>query len=293
MNLRLSAAAAAFALSAFAATAASAVEVEIKDAVARVVVIPEDRTDVAVEVVPGSRAELPRVTVSRTGSGKVIVDGDLGRNRIRGCSGRTAESGASPLDRLGDVTVRVRNIGEVRMSETPIITVRTPREVQVEADGAVFGWIGRATRVSLGNSGCGDWTVADTSGELKISQAGSGDTQAGRSASLSVAIAGSGDVDAGPTGAMKASIAGSGDVEVAALNGSLDVSIAGSGGVKVRGGKATTVKANIAGSGDVDVDAPADSVRASIMGSGDVNVRSVSGEVSKSVMGSGAIRIGE
>ena len=277
-----------------AAGAANAADVEIKDAVARVVVVPEDRTDVAVEVVQGSSG-LPAIKVSRTGSGKLIIDGDLGRNRIRGCNGRgaAASPGAGPLDSMGDVTVRVRDRGEIRMSAAPIITIRTPRDVDVKAGGAVFGWIGRANSVDLSNAGCGDWTVGDVRGALDLAQAGSGDTRAGSSASLEVSIAGSGDVVAGRTGALEVKIAGSGDVQVAAINGKADVSIAGSGGVTVRGGRATVVEASIAGSGDVRIDAPADSLSASIMGSGDVRVQSVSGQVSRKVMGSGNIRIGE
>lgn len=290
------AASAAIALFAFAGVAqAKGPEIEIKDAVARVIVIPEDRTDVAVEVVKGSNAELPAITIERTPSGKVKLNGNL-RRRIRGCDSRgdaATPAGGSPLDSLAGVTVRVREIGEVSMSTTPIITIRAPKDVRIEAGGAVFGWIGRANSVELGNAGCGDWTVADATGAVELSQAGSGDTRAGKSSSLSVSVAGSGDVQAGPTGNLETSIAGSGDVTVASVRGKVEVSIAGSGSVTVNGGAVTTVEASIAGSGDVDIKAAVQSVDASIMGSGDVNVRSVSGAVEKSVMGSGSINVGE
>lgn len=297
MKAFTAAASAAIALFAFAGAAqAKGPEVEIKDAVARVIVIPEDRTDVAVEVVRGSNAELPPITIERTPSGKVKLNGNL-RRRIRGCDSRgeaaAAPAGGSPIDSLGGVTVRVRDIGEVAMSTTPVITIRAPKDVRIEAGGAVFGWIGRANTVDLGNAGCGDWTVADATGAVSLSQAGSGDTRAGRSTSLSVSVAGSGDIQAGPTGDLEASIAGSGDVSVASVRGKVEASIAGSGSVSVRGGAVTTVDASIAGSGDIDIDAPVQSVDASIMGSGDINVRSVSGSVDKNVMGSGSINVGE
>lgn len=290
MKFRLYAASAALALMA-AAGAAQAAEVEIKDAVARVVVIPEDRQDVAVEIVPGTAAQLPAISMSRTGSGKVILDGNLGRGAIRGCEGRAAE-GAQPLDGLAGVKVRLRGKDDVAMSQTPIVTIRTPRAVDLSAKGAVFGWVGRSDSAEIGNAGCGDWTVGDVKGTLELAQAGSGDTRAGSSGSLSVSVAGSGDVMAGPTGKFEASIAGSGDVRVAAVNGSVEVAIAGSGDVRVDGGRATSVEASIAGSGDVRVDAPAESAEANIMGSGDVWIRSVSGATSKSVMGSGTLRVG-
>jgi hypothetical protein len=291
---------AALAVVAFAGAAqAKGPEVEIKDAVARVVVIPEDRADIDVQVVNGSNAQLPHITIERVG-GKVklsggLRDGMFGRNAIQGCNSRgapTVAPGGNPLESLGNTTVRVRGVGDVNMSQTPIITIRTPRDVNVHAGGAVFGWIGRANSVELGNAGCGDWTVASVSGPAEISQAGSGDTEIGTSQSLSIAIAGSGDVSAGATGSLEASIAGSGDVAVAAVRGSVEASIAGSGDVAVNGGEVTTVEANIAGSGDVNIRTGVTSVEANVMGSGDINVRSVSGRVSKRVMGSGSINIG-
>lgn len=254
-------------------------------------VIPEDRQDIAVEIVPGTAAQLPKITMTRTGSGKVILDGHLERGQIRGCEGRATEA-AQPLDGLAGVKIRLRSKDDVAMSQSPIVTIRMPKDVDISAKGAVFGWVGRADKVEVGNAGCGDWAIGDVKGELEISQAGSGDTRAGSSSGLSVSVAGSGDVVAGPTGRFEASIAGSGDVRVAAVNGSVEVAIAGSGDVKVDGGRATSVEASIAGSGDVRVDAPATSVEANIMGSGDVWVKSVSGNRTKSVMGSGSLTIG-
>jgi len=293
---------AALALVAFAGAAqAKGPEVEIKDAVARVVIIPEDRTDIDVQVVNGSRADLPRITIEHLAGGKVKLDGGLsssggllGRSRIRGCDthGPAPAPGGNPLDSLGNTTVNVRDMGQVNMRETPIITIRMPRDVNVKASGAVFGWIGRASSVDLGNAGCGDWTVGQTTGSVEVSQAGSGDSTVATSGKLSVSIAGSGDVNAGATGQLDASIAGSGDVTVAAVRGPVEASIAGSGDVTVNGGNATSVQANIAGSGDVNVNAPAGRVEANIMGSGDVNVKSATGPVSKSVMGSGTVNVG-
>ena len=66
---------------ALSAGAASAASVEIKDAVARVVVIPEARSDIKVEILT-SHPSLPLQV--RTQGERVIVDGDLDR-RIRNC----------------------------------------------------------------------------------------------------------------------------------------------------------------------------------------------------------------
>jgi len=292
MTKRISVAIAAFGAALLAAGVAHAKgpEVEIKDAVARVVVIPEDRTDIKVEIVPGSSASLPTLEVSRTGSGKVIIDGGLKR-KIRGCSGK-ASAGGQPLDGLGGVKIRLRGADDVSMAEAPLVTIRTPRNVNVEAGGAVYGWIGRADTVELDNAGCGDWTIGDVKGSLAASIAGSGDVRAGSSGSLSASIAGAGDFVAGPTGPLEVSIAGAGDIEVASVNGPVEASIAGAGDVRVRGGRPTDVDASIAGAGSVIIDAAVANVEASIVGAGDVEVRSVSGRVEKSIIGAGTVRVG-
>ena len=77
------------AAAAFTAGAAQAASVEIKDAVARVTVIPEDRNDIKVEVI-SPNAQLP-LTV-RTLGDRTIIDGDLDR-RIRGCNGSERQAG--------------------------------------------------------------------------------------------------------------------------------------------------------------------------------------------------------
>lgn len=274
-SLTLMAAAAACAV----AGAASAATVEVKDAVARVTVVPENRPDVKVEVI-GANPRLPLNV--RSFAGRTIVDGDLGR-RIRSCHG----SGQN-------VRIEVRGLGEVAWRDMPQVVIRTPRDAHVEAGGAVFGSVGRAASLELANAGCGDWTVANVEGKLKLSQAGSGNTRTGASGEAKIRVAGSGDVwTAEVRGPLNIDIAGSGDVSVASVSGPLDVRVAGSGDVKVAGGRATTMTVAIAGSGDVDFGGVADSLKARIAGSGDVHAREVRGPISKAVMGSGGVSVGQ
>ena len=273
-SIALLAAAAALSL----AGAADAASVEVKDAVARVTVVPEDRTDIKVEIVRANAA-LPLAV--RTQGDRVIVDGDLGR-RIRSCRGEGAGR-----------SVTVRGVGDIGWREMPQVVIRTPRDAHVAVGGAVFGAVGRSASLTLSNAGCGDWTVGNVGGRLNIRQAGSGDTRAGSAGALEVRVVGSGDVaTADVRGPVKVDIAGSGSVSVRSVQGPLDVDIAGSGDVNVAGGRATTFEASIAGSGDVDFRGVADSLKARIRGSGDVRARQVRGEVSRSVMGSGSITIG-
>lgn len=276
------------------ALAKSGPEVEIRHAVARVVVVVEDRTDVAVEVEQGASG-LPAIRVSRVGN-EVRIDGGLARPGLfnRGDGIRNCRSGPGTAQRPGDgASVEVRSLGRINLSDAPLIVVRTPRTVNVGASGAVFGSVGRgATSVDLGNSGCGLWNVANTEGAISLSITGSGDIRAGTSSALEVSITGSGSVAAGSTRDLDVSIAGSGDVTVARLEGPMDVSIAGSGDVDVRAGTSPTVSISIAGSGDIAFGGEAVDVDVSIRGGGDVSIARATGSVSRSVAGGGDIRIG-
>ena len=258
-------------------SAAGAASVEIKDAVVRVTVVPERRSDIKVEVVSAN----PRLPLDvRTFGGRTIVNGRLGQ-RIRGCHG----SGEA-------VSVHVRNVGEVAWRDMPQVVIRTPVDVDVDAGGAVWGAVGRADSVRLGNAGCGDWTVANVGGKMAISQAGSGATRAGSSAAAKIRVAGSGDTVIGEVrGPLEVDIAGSGDVTAASVNGAFKVHAAGSGDVRVAGGHAAAMAVTLAGSGNVDFGGDADTLKATIAGSGDVRLRAVKGAVSKFVMGSGKVLI--
>jgi len=263
----------------FAGTAAAEPSVKIKDAVARVVVIPEARKDVKVEFLT-TNGGLP-LTVRQNG-GQTVIDGGLRMNRINGCNSV-----------MGKTTVHVRGVGDVKWDDMPQVVIRTPLKVEVAAAGAVFGSIGRTDALELSNAGCGDWTVANVRGKFELNQAGSGDTKVGSAGSTDVNIAGSGDVRIQEVaGDLHVSIAGSGDVTAASVAGKLDVNIAGSGDVVVAGGQSRSVEANIMGSGGVDFGGVAENVDVSVAGSGDVRIAKATGSVSKSVAGSGDVIIG-
>jgi hypothetical protein len=275
--MRLLAALAATGL-ALAAGGANAASVEVKDAVARVVVIPEARSDIKVEFLTTNPALPLKI---RSMGDRVIVDGDLDR-RIRSCHSNG-----------NNIRVRVSGVGEVAYEDMPQIVIRTPKDVNIGTGGAVFGSVGKSTSLDLSNAGCGDWTVANVAGKMKINQAGSGNTVTGSSGEAVLRIAGSGDVRVGEiNGAMTADMAGSGDVNALSMSGPLSVKIAGSGDVRIAGGHATEMTVSIAGSGDVSLDGVADSLRARIAGSGDVHVKQVNGPISKAVVGSGGVSIG-
>lgn len=294
MNLRMLAVGAATGALAFSAASAATAEpeIEIKDAVARVVVVTEPgRTQIDVRVQNG-RADLPALEVRRQGD-KVIVDGDLDR-RIGSCmqTGVVLNDHARPIDPPENLTVDVRGTGRVKLADAPLVTVYAPTTVEVSAGGAVFGSIGRTDKLQLSNAGCGDWTVANVAGEFDVAIAGSGDVRAGTAQDLEVSIAGSGDFRGVGARGLKASIAGSGDAIVGRVDGPVKVAIAGSGDVRIEGGAAPSLEVSTAGSGDTVFDGRAGDVNVSIIGSGDVRVASATGQVRRSVMGSGDVVVG-
>ncbi|WP_304170278.1 GIN domain-containing protein [Phenylobacterium aquaticum] len=275
--MRLLAAIAATGL-AMAGGVANAASVEVKDAVARVVVIPEDRSDVKVEIISSNPA-LPLQV--RSLGGKWIIDGNLDR-RIRECHGSE-----------GHVSVRVSGIGDIAYADMPQVVIRTPRDADVATGGAVFGSVGKTASLSFSNAGCGDWTVANVAGKFRLNEAGSGDVNVGSVGEAVIRIAGSGDVHTQAiAGRLEVETAGSGDVWAASIGGPLNVKIAGSGDVRVAGGHADEMAVTIAGSGDVRFDGVVGELKAKIAGSGDVSVKQVTGGVSKAIVGSGSVNIG-
>lgn len=270
-------------------------EVEIRHAVARVAVVVEDRTDIAVEVEQGASG-LPAIQVTREG-GNVRIDGGLGGRRGlfgRGDGLRNCRSGPDNARTPGEgASVEVRSLGRINLSDAPLIVIRTPRNVDVDASGAVFGSVGRgAASIDLGNAGCGDWNVANTDGRMSLGVAGSGDIRAGTSSALEASISGAGSITAGATRGLEISVSGAGDVTIARVDGPTEISLAGAGDVAVRGGTAPTLSIEIAGVGDVDFDGVAGDVDVSLAGAGDVNIARATGSVSRSVAGVGDIHIG-
>lgn len=269
-------------------------EVEIEHAVARVVVIVEDRADIGIEIEQGS-SRLPALRVHRDGA-NVHIDGGLSRrlaginmgDRIQNC-----RSGSDRSRPGQGASVEVRDIGRINLDDAPLIVIRAPRDVNIDAGSAVYGSIGRGARsIELGNGGCGDWVVANTDGAVDLSFGGSGTVTVGTSRSLDVNLGGSGKLVAGATGAFDLNLGGSGEAQIAQVDGDADINIGGSGEVAIRRGRIPNLSVAIGGSGDIDFGGVAGDVSVSIAGSGDVRIAEATGSVSRSVVGSGDIRIG-
>ena len=258
--------------------AMAAPSAEIVDAAARVTVIPEARSDVAVFLVKAN-TRLP-IWISRSGD-KFVIRGNVG-HQVTSCG----SWGGHP-----SVGIWLR--GRFAYQDLPQIVIRTPLDAHVSAGDAVFGSIGHARNVEIGNHGCGDWTVGDVDGQLKVAQTGSGDLRAASAGSAAIDIVGSGDVSIGAIRqGLGVSVAGSGDLAVASVTGPVSVHVSGSGDVKVASGHVSSMKVSVAGSGDVHFGGVAGALEASVSGSGDVTVAQVTGPVVKHVAGSGDVTVG-
>ena len=234
--------------------ASAAPGLQIRGAVARVVVVPEARSNVVVTILK-TNPRLP-LRVKRFGD-QVIVDGDVG-GRAHVCHSF-----------LGHPSVGVWGRGDIRYRDMPQIVVHAPMDVRLSAGEAVFGSIGRSDSLTFTNKGCGDWTIGNVRGKLRLSEAGSGDTRSGTAGSADLSVAGSGDVSTQAVSAGATAVStGSGDISLASVGGPFNIRIAGSGNVKARGGEVSTLTASIAGSGDVRFGGVAQTLNAQIAGSG-------------------------
>lgn len=262
-----------------AAGSANAASVEIRDALVRVTVIPEDRGDVKVEFLT-TNADLPLQV--RTVGDQTVIDGNLD-HRITGCRRRQAGYAA-----------HVRGVGRVSYENVPQVVIRTPRAVSVASNGVVFGTVGRAASLDLRNSGCGAWTIADVAGDATIVDSGAGSVKMGMSGRLDLRLSGAGEIHATRIRqGLEASLSGVGSVSIDELAGSMDARVSGVGKIRVAEGHAGAVHASVSGMGSVEFGGAADSLDASISGLGNIRVNQVNGPVRKSVTGGGHVTIGE
>lgn len=275
------------------APTASGPALVIRGAAVRVVVTPENRSDI-VATTSGGASMLPRVQLRREGA-TLVIDGGLG-DRVRDCGafvimGSIPRDWADPVrpDRHG--RVNVEGIGRVRLPELPFVDVRVPMDVRIEADGAVYGSVGRSRSVSLSYSGCGKWTVGNTEGDLTLNLTGSGDVNAGSAGRAQARVRGSGDVRlVSAARGLTAEIVGSGDVRVQRADGPMSLRVNGSGDVRVSDGTATNLTAEARGSSDIRVAAADGALRLSTAGSGDVRVGAGRAtELSAQTRGSGGV----
>jgi hypothetical protein len=247
--------------------------IDIRHAAARIVVTPEDRTDISIEIDNPGRLPMPEI---RAEDGDLVVDGQL-RGRISECL---------------QEAVDVRGYGVIANPELPLITIRAPRTLNLDIGSGSTLQVGPSQSLEAEFSGCGTAQIGDVAETLAIDFSGSGAVSTGAARALKADVAGSGELRTGAiTERADVDLAGSGEIELASLTGALALDSAGSGSLAVRGGAVTDASIDLAGSGNVEIAAPVQNLQVAIVGSGDVNVAGAVGDIDADIAGSGGVNV--
>ncbi|HEX8231795.1 MAG TPA: hypothetical protein VF559_00415 [Caulobacteraceae bacterium] len=261
---------------------ASAAELVVDGAMARIAVVPEARSDLRVEVTPGSNPMLA-VQVRKVGD-RVLLHSDL---VVRSCTGDSDKDG-----RWRDMRVRFRNGAQADMAEAPVITVHAPRDLNISGHGPVSGVVGAARNLSLRYDGCGNWRLDDIAGRL--------DAQASRGASVRAANVGTGVFRTDSGGAVSAeSVAdldldarNGGAISVARASGRARLNAQAGGAISVSGGRTRDLQVVAESGAAVSYGGRAGAVNASAHGGAVVSIAQADGPVTRSSGGGSILSIG-
>jgi hypothetical protein len=267
------------------ASVADAQTIAFKNIAARVVIIPEARSDVQVLFLK-TNPRLPMQVVK--------LFNDTTQVQPKDCTGWLWGPHMGCSDRDEPSSASVPGLGDIAYDDLPQITVRVPMDAKVVAGGAIYGSAARSQNLTLIIAGCGDWTVANVEDRLSVEFAGAGKLHTGSAGNMNLRIAGAATVTTTDVqNGLTLNIGGVGNVRVHSVSGPLDVHLAGGGDVRIDSGRATTMAVHIAGSGNVDYGGVADSLNANIAGSGEIRAAKVLGAVNKFIAGSGSVDVGQ
>lgn len=254
-------------------------EVQLRDIAANVRIVPENRTDVAVNIV--NSGPLPP-TQLRVSGRRLVVDGRL-RGQIQSC--RIGEGGLS---------VTTRRNGRVEGAQTPTITLRVPQAVVVTATGAFKLEVAPTQSLHMRVDGCGSADVVRVEDDAEVAIAGSPHLRIYDAGQVSLSMAGEGEATLGVIReGLTASLVGDGNLGVRRADGDVSIAVQGDGDAVIREGRADTLSIAIFGDGDVTFGGAAATMDAAIFGDGDVHVARVEGQANRRIFGSGTVTIGQ
>lgn len=253
-------------------------QIELRDLAARVVVTPEDRSDIDIRVRYG-KAQVPTLMVSHRGQ-TTVLNGHLS-DRFHGFGLRVNIS-----DNRGRVAIG--GLGDVAVDDLPLVLVRVPMHASIRDSAYVLGRVDAAQSVDLVMNGGGAWTVGPVNGPLSIISSGSGDIHVTQAGDAIVDTMGGGAIILDGVGALKASLTGSGDF-VVGRSGVTEVQNQGSGDMTL--GHAAALRVELNGSGDMTVGSVDNGLSLINNGSSDVRVNRVAGPVTLNLAGSGDVDI--
>ena len=227
----------------------AAAELVFDDVVARVVVIPEARSDIQVEVAPG-RNGAPTVRVSRSGDTVTVSSG----SRVRQCN----------FDGENGSWIVLKGGPRVDMEDAASVTVRAPRDVRIAGHGAIQGSIGRSQTLTIEQSGCANWTAGDVAGALTADMSTGASLRAGSTPTANLTATAGGSVRVVRADRLEASATAGGVVKAMTAPGMVTATATGGGVVSIDGGSTRSLAGTATGGahirhkgrvGDLDVNA--------------------------------------
>jgi len=248
-------------------------QVELRDMVARVVVTPEERSDVDIRVRYG-KAKVPTLMVSHRGN-VTVLNGHLNdRPNDSVFNLRINFDGGDRDVSFDNGMVDIDGIGRVSVDDLPLVYIRVPSHAVVKDNSDSLGHINPSQSLDLILNGGGDWTVDPVNGPLNVISSGASNLHVTAAGDAIVDNMGSGDIELGAVRALKVSLVGSGNF-VSRQSAATDIQNMGSGDVSL--GRVGDLKAQLAGSGDLTLERVGGRLQLSNFGSSDVHIGSLNG----------------
>ena len=208
-------------------SAQAADRLQLKNLQANVEIIPENRSDIRVDVdMNGSSDKAPEITYS---GNTVVVAGNLQ-------TGRKSFRVSFNLDRRMDID-KARQMSRIHRDHPaglPNLVIHTPLKVSLKSSAYVFGHIGPSQSVKIEDSGDGEWRIDDVSQDASVEGVGGTDFHLTNTGSANIDLLGTGNVTLGDTQSIWSSQWGSGDVTVSKVVRDADIELSGIGDFKAR-----------------------------------------------------------
>src|SRR6185312_4643466 len=246
-------------------------EIELRDLAARVVVTPENRSDIDVRVRYG-KAKVPTLMVSHRGN-VTVLDGHLSSLQ----HGLHFNINFSDGDNGADHgRVFITGVGDVDIGDLPMVFVRVPMNAEVKDSAYTFGTIGPSNSLNFILNGSGDWNISAVNGPLNIIDSGSGSVHVASAGDSVIDNMGSSDIQVGRVHRLKLSLSGSGAFK---SEQSDDTQLQNMGSSDIQLGRVGLLKAQLNGSGDLSLDGVSDGLTLVNTGASDVSVNRLNGPV--------------
>ena len=260
-------------------------QIELRDMIARVVVTPEDRSDIDIRVRYGS-VKVPTLMVSQRGS-TTVLNGHLSSGRQPNFSFRINVNDDDEVSSQGG-KVHISGIGLVNVSDLPLVFVRVPANAVVKDSAYTFGRVAPSKSLDFIMNGGGEWAVDSVAGPLNIINSGSGRITVTSAGDSIVDNMGSGDINLGTVRNLQAVLTGSGNFNVT-QSGNTILQNQGAGDVSLT--RTGALKVQLNGSGDLSLCDVMGGLSVVNNGSSDINVGRIGGPITLDLSGSGDVSI--